>query len=157
MTLRAARARRLGMAMLLMGLLGWIGCAGSRPTDIGVQEGRLTACPDSPNCVSSDAPDGDEHQIAPLPLHGSVQDGWKAARTALESMERTQVVHETDGYLHAECTSALMGYVDDLELHLRADEGLIAVRSASRLGYSDMGANRARVEELRKRIEAAKP
>jgi len=143
--------------MLLMGLLGWIGCSGSRPTDIGVQDARLTPCPSSPNCVCSDAPEDDDHRIAPLPLHGTVQDGWKAARSAVAALERTQIVHETDVYLHAEGTSALMGYVDDLELHLRADEGQIAVRSASRLGYSDMGANRARVEELRSRIDAAAP
>jgi uncharacterized protein (DUF1499 family) len=58
-------------------------------------------------------------------------------------------VNETSGYLHAECRSALLGFVDDLELHLRPSEGVIAVRSASRLGYSDFGVNRRRVEVLR--------
>jgi uncharacterized protein (DUF1499 family) len=58
-------------------------------------------------------------------------------------------VNETPGYLHAECRSALFGFVDDLELHLRVSEGVIAVRSASRLGYSDLGVNRRRVEILR--------
>ena len=56
---------------------------------------------------------------------------------------------ETDDYLHAECRSALFGFVDDLELHLRASDGIIAVRSASRLGYGDLGVNRRRVESLR--------
>lgn len=148
-------ARRLGGIMLLMGLLGWIGCAGQRPTDIGVQDARLVPCPSSPNCVSSDAESGDEHGIAALPLRGTVQDGWRAARAAVAALPRTEIVQESEGYLHAECTSALVGYVDDLELHLRADEGEIAVRSASRIGYSDMGANRARVEDLRSKLEAA--
>ncbi len=136
-----------------MGLLAWLGCAGSRPTDIGVQQGRLTACPSSPNCVSSDAPEGDDHYVAPLPLPET--GGWDAARAAVASLEGTQIVQEAQGYLHAECTTPLMGYVDDLELHAR--EGHIAVRSASRLGYSDMGANRKRVEALRARIEATAP
>jgi uncharacterized protein (DUF1499 family) len=59
------------------------------------------------------------------------------------------IVTDSAGYLHAECESAVFGFVDDLELHLRPDEGVIAVRSASRLGYSDVGANRRRVERLR--------
>ena len=59
-----------------------------------------------------------------------------------------QVVAETD-YLHAECASAIFGFVDDLELHLRTTEGMIAVRSAARLGYSDLGVNRRRIENLR--------
>ena len=147
--------RQLGGIMLLMGLLGWIGCAGQRPTDIGVRDARLAPCPSSPNCVSSDAKSGDAHQIAPLPLRGTVQDGWNAARAAVAALPRTEIVQESEGYLHAECTSALVGYVDDLELHLRADEGEIAVRSASRIGYSDMGVNRARIEELRSKLEAA--
>ncbi len=55
----------------------------------------------------------------------------------------------TDDYLHAECSSAVFGFVDDLELHLRPAEKLIAVRSASRVGHSDFGVNRKRVEQLR--------
>ena len=62
---------------------------------------------------------------------------------------RTEIVASSPGYLHAECTSALMGYVDDLELHMRPSDGVIAVRSASRIGYGDMGVNRKRVEDLR--------
>jgi len=58
-------------------------------------------------------------------------------------------VKETSDYLHAECRSAWFGFVDDLELHLRPSEASIAVRSASRLGYSDLGVNRRRVEDLR--------
>ena len=64
-------------------------------------------------------------------------------------MPRTRVVERLDDHLHAECRSRLLGFVDDLELELRPEEGLIAVRSASRLGYSDLGVNRRRVETLR--------
>jgi uncharacterized protein (DUF1499 family) len=64
------------------------------------------------------------------------------------------VVEEATNYLHAQCASALFGFVDDLELHLRASANLIAVRSASRVGHSDMGVNRRRVERLRAALRA---
>jgi uncharacterized protein (DUF1499 family) len=74
---------------------------------------------------------------------------WPAVRAAVLSLPRTQIVAESGDYLHAECSSAVFGFVDDLELHLRPQGGLIAVRSASRLGYRDFGVNRKRVEKLR--------
>jgi len=64
-------------------------------------------------------------------------------------MPRTKIIRFTDDYIHAECTSAVFGFVDDLELHLKPAEKIIAVRSASRLGHSDLGVNRKRVEGLR--------
>ena len=67
----------------------------------------------------------------------------------LDGLPRTKIISSTDDYLHAECSSAVFGFVDDLELHLRPAENLIAVRSASRLGHSDFGVNRKRVEQLR--------
>ena len=76
-------------------------------------------------------------------------DAWPAVRRSVENLSRTRIVAETSDYLHAEAASAIFGFVDDLELHLRTAEGVIAVRSASRLGYSDLGANRRRIENLR--------
>ncbi len=67
-------------------------------------------------------------------------------------LPRARIVEETEDYLHAECRSALFGFVDDLELQLRPSESIIAVRSASRLGYSDFGVNRRRVEALRESL-----
>jgi uncharacterized protein (DUF1499 family) len=79
---------------------------------------------------------------------------WEAARSAVLSLPRTQIVSESKGYLHAECRSGVFGFVDDLELHLRPQSDSIAVRSASRLGYSDFGVNRKRVESLRAALAA---
>ena len=87
-----------------------------------------------------------------LQLHPDARDVWEGVREAVARMPRTRIVAEADGYLHAECESRLLGFVDDLELHLRPDQGVVAVRSASRLGYSDMGVNRARVESLRSEL-----
>lgn len=130
-------------------------CAGTRPTDIGIIDGQLAACPSSPNCVSSDADPGDStHYVAPLVLAVAPDVAWKAARDAVTSLPRTEIITDDPNYMYAECTSRLMGYVDDLELQLRPDQGIIAVRSASRIGYGDMGVNRARVEELRGKLVA---
>jgi uncharacterized protein (DUF1499 family) len=125
-----------------------ISCGGSRPTQLGVRDTRLAPCPRWPNCVSSDATDA-VHAIAPLALKGEVTDAWASARDVIAGLARTRVITETPEYLHAECQSALLGFVDDVELHLHASDGLIAVRSASRLGFGDLGVNRRRIEDLR--------
>jgi uncharacterized protein (DUF1499 family) len=115
--------------------------------------GRLAPCPRSPNCVSSDAADA-EHGIAPLALAAPPAEAWRAAREAVAALPRTRIVSEGGDSLHAECRSALFRFVDDLELQLRPAEGVIAVRSASRIGYSDLGVNRRRVEALRSALRA---
>ena len=110
--------------------------------------GKLRACPASPNCVSSDATDP-EHRVEPIRLVGSPEQAFAKAREIVSGWPRTQIVSEAPGYLHAECKSRIMRFIDDLELALRAERAEIAVRSASRVGYSDMGVNRRRVERLR--------
>ena len=126
-------------------------CAGTRPTNLGVSETGLVPCPASPNCVSSDAADSD-HAIAPFELAVSGGQAWQAAVLAVSALPRTTIVTERDGYLHAECQSAVFGFVDDLELELRPEDQIIALRSASRLGYGDLGVNRRRVESLRQEL-----
>lgn len=123
-------------------------CAGKRPSDIGVTNGRLAPCPSSPNCVSSEAADR-THAVAPFDLATEPDLAWSGARQAVLELPRTEIVVDEPGYLHAECRSALMGFVDDLELQLRSGASRIEVRSASRLGYGDLGVNRRRVERLR--------
>ena len=114
----------------------------------GIATGRLASCPARPNCVCSDASDPLQ-SISALTLTAPPDRAWEAARSEVLSLPRTQIVSESDGYLHAECRSAVFGFVDDLELHLRPQSDSIAVRSASRLGYRDFGVNRKRVENLR--------
>lgn len=74
------------------------------------------------------------------------------ARTLVAELPRTTIITQGPDYLHAECRSAVFGFVDDLELHLRPDKNTIAVRSAARLGYSDLGVNRKRIEDLRSKL-----
>lgn len=138
-------------AMLLIAGMPLLSCSGKRPVNIGVSDSGLAPCPASPNCVSSDAGDT-SHSISPLQLNVPPNAGWKTARELVAGLPRTHIVQETSGYLHAECQSALFGFVDDLELHLRPAENIIAIRSASRLGHSDLGVNRRRVEALRQAL-----
>jgi uncharacterized protein (DUF1499 family) len=56
---------------------------------------------------------------------------------------------EQGNYLHVEMRSLMFRFVDDVEFSLAASAGLIHVRSASRVGYSDFGVNRKRVERIR--------
>jgi len=120
-----------------------------RPTNLGVKDGRLAPCKPSPNCVSSQADLADrEHYIAPLAFRGSMQD----LRRAVESMARASVISAERNYLYAEFRTRLMRYVDDVELYYDEKQGLVHVRSASRLGRRDFGVNRNRIEALRRII-----
>jgi len=135
-----------------MGLvMGIFGCAGAPPETLGLRDGRLAACPSSPNCVSSEAADA-AHAVAPLIPAVPPAQAFALAIEALSALPRTTLVTRTQDYAHAECRSALLGFVDDVELHLR--DGRIAIRSASRVGYSDLGVNRRRVERLRAALVA---
>ncbi len=117
-------------------------CAGEPPQNIGVQQGRLTPCPDSPNCVSSFESD-ETHGIAPL--NGSLDQ----ISAILRDLDEANIVNANSNYLYAEFTSPIMGYVDDVEFMFDETSGMTHVRSASRLGYSDLGANRKRIEAIR--------
>ncbi len=120
--------------------------SGTRPTNLGVKDGKLAACPGTPNCVCSQSEDS-QFKIEPLPPI-SIAD----LKTIVANMERTTIIEETDNYLYAEFKSKLMGYVDDVEFYLDSDANVIHVRSASRLGKSDLGVNRKRIEEIRSQL-----
>ena len=137
--------RTIAAIVLAMPLLS---CAGTRPSNLGVKGSRLAACPSSPNCVSSDDADI-SHHIPAFQLAVPVDVAWRTVRTTIASQPRTKIITETDDYLHAECSSWFFGFVDDLELHLHATQNIVGVRSAARLGHSDFGVNRKRVENLR--------
>ena len=120
--------------------------SGTRPNDLGVKNGKFKPCPGTPNCVNSQS-DNSQSKIEPLPAVSIAE-----LKKVIESMERTTIISETDNYLYAEFQTKLMGYVDDVEFYLDSTENVIHVRSASRLGKSDLGVNRARVEELRTKL-----
>jgi uncharacterized protein (DUF1499 family) len=120
--------------------------SGTRPTNLGVKSGNLADCPSSPNCVNSQSTNP-QSQIDPLPLV-SISD----LKKVIAAMERTTIIEATDSYLYAEFKSKLMGYVDDVEFYLDPAAKVIQVRSASRLGQSDLGVNRQRIETIRQKL-----
>ncbi len=110
--------------------------------------GRLAPCPNKPNCVSSQAEDG-EQRVEPLAFTGSPEDVIDRLRRIVVDMPRTRIVSADERYLHAEFRSRIFRFTDDVELLVDPEAGVVHVRSASRTGYSDLGANRKRVEALR--------
>jgi uncharacterized protein (DUF1499 family) len=137
----------------LLGEITLFSFTGQRPTTLGVKDGKLAVCPNTPNCVSSQTQSSDqEHFIAPFPLATQPGDAIAKLKSILAELPRTKIISETDSYLYAEFSSALMGFVDDVEFYADKDAGLIHVRSASRLGQSDLGVNRKRVEDLRSKF-----
>jgi len=135
-----------------IGLLGMLGCAGERPNNLGAKGELLTSCPLSPNCVSSQV-DDEKHRIAPLSFNGDPDAAFARLKLALERRSDTTIVEEKPGYLRVELRTIL--FVDDGEFLLDRVHNVIQVRSASRLGYSDLGKNRSRMEEIRTQFRAA--
>jgi len=124
--------------------------------DVGLVDGKLKACPGSPNCVCSEsyAETDAAHQISSVKLSGiNIEAPWKLLRQAVID-QGGQIIREDDVYLHAEFTSSVFRFVDDLELRMDRQSGLIHLRSASRVGHSDLGANRKRVEAIWHRFGA---
>jgi uncharacterized protein (DUF1499 family) len=127
------------------------GCSGKRPDEIGIDPSGLRGCPKSPNCVSSEAKD-EKHGIGSFHLKGDPDVSWPLIQGEIASMPRWTIVTATDHYIHVECKSRIFRFVDDLELFFNSSNGIISMRSASRIGYSDFGANRRRVELLRSKL-----
>jgi uncharacterized protein (DUF1499 family) len=129
--------------------------AGTPPTNIGVNNGRLAACPSTPNCVNSQAPASNaQYAIAPLQFSGDLPTSMAKLTQIVQALPRTKIVNQTNNYIYAEFTSQLMKFVDDVEFYLDNDTKTIQVRSASRLGDSDLGANRQRIEAIRSKLAA---
>ncbi len=125
------------------------GCTGIRPKDLGVKAGRLKDCPSSPNCVSTQASDP-AHRLEPLTYTGTKEEAMDRLVKVINSMKRTKIITRTDVYLYAEFTSKIMRFVDDVEFYIDDSKKIIHFRSASRLGYSDLGVNRKRMDDIRK-------
>jgi uncharacterized protein (DUF1499 family) len=126
-------------------MLGNASKSGDAP---GLISGVLTPCPDKPNCVCSEAGEDAEHQIAPLDYSGSSPEkAWSRISQVIGELGG-EVVDSEDGYIAAIFSSSLFGFVDDVELRLDAPQRKIHIRSASRVGHSDLGVNRKRTEAL---------
>ncbi|MGD8916147.1 MAG: DUF1499 domain-containing protein [Syntrophobacterales bacterium] len=128
-------------------------CSTNQTIKTGVPSDRLSPCPKSPNCVSSLSEDK-SHQVDPLTYSATLEEAREKLISVIKSMKRSEIVTAENNYIHATFTSFLFRFVDDVEFSFDDETKVINVRSASRTGYSDLGVNRRRVEEIRKRFIA---
>ena len=118
-----------------------------------MSERTLSACPSSPNCVSTQAND-EAHAIAPFRYKKSRVEAKEALKAVIASLPRATLIEEDEAYLRYEFTSLLLRCVDDIEVVLDETTKTIQFRSASRTGYSDLGVNRRRMEQVRTLLSA---
>ena len=119
---------------------------------MGERMRRLSPCPDKPNCVSTTAEE-ERHAIAPFRYRKSRAEAKEALKAVIAGLPRTTLVEEDDAYLHVEVTSLLLRFVDDVEFLFDEESKTIHFRSASRVGYGDLGVNRRRMEALRSLVD----
>jgi uncharacterized protein (DUF1499 family) len=139
------------ISVLICSLAFLPACSGARPVNLGVNDGKLLDCPSSPNCVSSFASD-DKHQIDPLKFSGSNQYQIKILKTIINGFENASIISESENYIHAEFSSNLFKFVDDVEFFLDEKNKTLHFRSASRKGYGDFGVNRKRIETIKSKL-----
>ena len=120
------------------------GCSGTKPTSIG----KFINCPDKPNCISSKS-SSSIHILSPLNYQGTTSKAKKCLLKVIKSMPRTKVSTNNTNFLHVEFTSKIFRFVDDVEFYFDKP-GIINFRSASRIGHSDMGVNRDRMEIIKR-------
>lgn len=132
-----------------------IGLEGTRPNRLGVDSnGRLSQCPRTPNCVCSQSEDR-RHAIDPIAFDDTPADAMRRLQDVVRALRGATIVTASRRYLYAEVRSRVLGFVDDLEFYCDRRAKVIHVRSAARLGYSDLGVNRRRVETVRKAFARA--
>ncbi|MBA2174634.1 DUF1499 domain-containing protein [Halobacillus locisalis] len=122
---------------------------------IGVKDGRLAACPQSPNCVSTQAED-ESKQMSPLPFHGGLNETKKLVKELIHQMDRTSLEDDSENYLHVIVTSKILKFKDDVEFYFDETGQVVHFRSASRTGYSDFGVNRKRMESFSESYDRAR-
>ena len=148
---RRARVLVVGVAAIAAILLvrcSMLGQSSQSGQPTGLVSGRLAPCPAKPNCVSSEAGEDADHQIAPLDYAGTnPQAAWAEIQQVIAELGG-EITLAGDAYLAATFTSSLFRFVDDVECRLDPLKEQIQIRSASRVGHSDLGVNRKRVEAI---------
>ena len=148
----------LAPLVILAGQLGLL--RGTAPDNLGLRDGKLKAPSNSPNSVSSQAnlwpghPQAETARIAPLPVAGDAAATMARIQAILQATPGATVIKAESGYLYATFSTRLLKYTDDVEFWFDAAQGVVQVRSASRLGRGDFGVNRARVESIRAQLSA---
>jgi uncharacterized protein (DUF1499 family) len=126
----------------------------SRSTEgnTGRSKGELTACTSGkPNCVSTQSEPDSDFYIAPINSE-NILETWAQLLKRFPELG-LEIVKQTDTYVHATAQTPLLKFIDDVEFLLDANKGVIQMKSESRVGYSDLGANRKRLEKIRSKLQ----
>ncbi|NVM17550.1 MAG: DUF1499 domain-containing protein [Candidatus Lokiarchaeota archaeon] len=115
---------------------------------IGIFDGKFYPCPNTPNCVSTQATD-EKHKIDPIQYSGSLSEAKKNMLKIINSLKRSKIITDKEKYIHVEFRTATFKFVDDVEFLFNDKEKIIHFRSRARLGYSDMGVNRKRMNNIK--------
>jgi uncharacterized protein (DUF1499 family) len=146
----------IAIALLYVAARAFITFGVPMPTTLGVTNGQLQPCPDTPNCVSTQAPSTDtEHFMPAISYTSDASFVMTQILRAVSSMPRSKVVKQDGNYVHVEFRSRIMRFVDDVEFYIDDANKLIHFRSAARMGRGDMGVNRNRMTELAEKIQTS--
>ena len=140
--------------IVLTSLIFFTGCTGVIPK-LGIENGQLIQCPTTPNCVNSQAKDK-KHYIEPILMTGTPLEVKNHILKILNELKRAKIIVAEDHYIRVEFISRVFRFIDDLEFYFpntKSKEMTIHVRSASRVGHSDFGVNRKRIEQIRSKFK----
>lgn len=136
--------------IILFFILGFFSKSGNAP---GLIDGKLSQCSSKPNCVCSDIKADGQHYIEPILVsENNIQDSLVVVKQVIQDMGGV-LQSENKNYAAYRFTSKIFGFVDDLEIRIDMKQNVIHIRSASRVGYSDRGVNRNRVEKVRENFK----
>lgn len=138
------------ISIFILSFMFLVGCSGTIP-QLGVNTGQLLPCPKKPNCVNSQA-STPEHFIEPIHVSETVKQTQQRLLKLLKSLQQSKITLVQENYIRVEFTSGVFKFVDDVEFVISstsAEKSIIDFRSASRIGYSDLGVNRKRMEQIR--------
>ena len=146
-----ARIRSMNKSILtlLCSVVLITGCSGTKPK-LGVINGQLKSCPDTPNCVSTLA-NNKEQRVQAIHFRGEVKEAQQRLLTIVKKLDRAIIKDVREDYILIEFTSTFFRFIDDVEFYFpvtTGDKTMIHFRSASRLGHSDLGVNRKRFEQI---------
>lgn len=150
-------SRSLLLSAGMLSVIALTACAAATPATVKrpADSVTLAPCPESPNCISSQAPADDaQHYMAPLTYTGTAEEARQKLLAIIDAMPRTKVVTDEGNYIHTTFTSLIFRFVDDVEFVIDDGAKQIQFRSAARVGYGDMGVNRKRMEEIAGRFAA---
>lgn len=139
------------LVIVVVVLLIGLSIASRKQPELGLVEGQLRPCPATPNCVCSEYP-GKDSYIEALGYSGSSQEAWTRLKKVVADTGG-ELIATQDNYLRAVYKTPWVRFVDDVEFRLDNEQAVIHVRSSSRVGRSDFGANRQRVEKIRERFD----